>query len=61
VVQQGDLGMLGSQVGEIVQIFLLAAIVHQNNIGKTVFQQTVHNGDQLLIRVKGGQNHGDFG
>ena len=61
MVQQGDLGMLSSQIGEIVQIFCLGAVVYQNDIGKSVFQQAIHNPDQLLIGIQGGQHHRDFG
>ena len=43
------------------QIFGLGAVVDQNDIGKTVFQQAIDHGVQLFIRVKGWKDHGNFG
>jgi hypothetical protein len=60
-MEKMELGMLCSQLREIMQSFLLAAVVNQNDVGKTVLQQTVDDGNQLLIRVKGGQDNRDFG
>ena len=53
--------LLGSQIGKIVQIFGLAAVVDQNDVAEAVFQQAVDDGDQLLVRVKGGEHHGNPG
>ena len=61
VVQQGDFRVLGCKVVEVVQIFGLAAVVDQDNIGKTIFQQSVHHGDQLVVGIQGRQNHGNSG
>ena len=61
MVQQVDFRMLGSQIREIVKVFRLAAVVHQNDMGKPVFQQAVNHGDQLFIRVQRGQYNGNFG
>ena len=38
MMEQGDLRMQGGKIGEIVQVFGLAAVVDQNNIGKAIFQ-----------------------
>ena len=61
VVQQGDFRVFFSQLGEVMQVLLLAAVVDQNNVGKAVFQQAVNHGYQLFIRVKRGQNHRNLG
>ena len=58
VGQQGDFRVLGGKVGEIVEILRLAAVIDQNDIGKTVLQKSVHHSDELVIRVEGRQDHG---
>ena len=60
MVQYGDFFVL-SRLLKIVQIFRLASVVYQNDILKAVFQQSVHHGDQLFIRVQRRQDHGDIG
>ena len=61
VMEQVDFRVLGSQTLEIMEIFRFASIVHQNNIGKPIFQQAVDYGNQLLIRIQGRQDHGNTG
>ena len=51
MVKQMDLRVLGSQIGKIMKIFLLASVVDQDDIGEAVFQQAVDDGDELLIRI----------
>ena len=61
VMKQMNLRMLSGQIVEIVEIFGLTAIIDQNDVGKTVFQQTVNHGNQLLVRIERGQNNRNFG
>ena len=61
MVQQVDFRMLGRQISEVVQVFLLAAVVDQDDVGETVFKQSVYHGNELFIRIKRGQDYGDFG
>ena len=61
MMEQGDFRMLGGKLGEIVQIFGLAAVVDQNNIGKAVFQKSVHHGNEFFVGVQRGQNHRNSG
>ena len=61
MMQQVDFRMLCSKIVEIMKVFLFASVIDQNNIGKTVLQQTVHNGDQLVIRIKRRQDNRDLG
>ena len=60
MVQQGDLFMLLRRVLETGQVFRLGAVIHQNNIRKTIFQEAVDYGIQLFVRVQRGQNHGNL-
>ena len=61
VMEQVDLGVLGGQICKVVKVFCLTAVVDQNDIGKTMLQQTVNDGNELFIRIKRGQNDRDFG
>ena len=53
--------MLGGKVGKVVQILLLASVIDQDDVGESVLQQAVNDRNQLLIRIQGGQNHGNVG
>ena len=62
VVQQVDnIGMSGSFFLEIVQVFLLAAVVYKNNVGKAILQKTVDDRVELLIGIQRGEYDRDFG
>ena len=50
VMQKMHLGVGGSSF-KIMQILCCAAIIDKNNIGKTVLQQTVNNGQQLFVWI----------
>ena len=44
MLQQLDFGMCGSCIGKIMKVLRLTAIIDQNDVLKTVFQQTFdHN------------------
>ena len=45
---------------EVVKIFGLAAVVDQNDVGKTVFQQAVNDQMELFIGVQRREDHGNF-
>ena len=51
----------GGKIGEVMQVLRLAAVVHQNDIGKAVLEQSIHHSDELFIGVQGGKNHGNAG
>ena len=61
MMEQGNFRVLGGKIGKVVQVFGLAAVVDQNNIGKAVLEQSIHHGHELFVRVKGGKNHGNSG
>ena len=60
MVQQGNLFMLLRRVLETGQVFRLGAVIHQNDVRKTIFQEAVDYGIQLFVRVQRGQNHGNL-
>ena len=61
MVEQVNFGMGSGGILKVVKIFRLAAVIDQNNVGKTVFQQTVDDSVQLFVRIQGGQDYGDLG
>ena len=61
VVQQVDFRVGSGGIREVMQVFLLAAVVNENDIGKAIFQQAVNDGYQLLIGVERGQDYRNFG
>ena len=60
VQQMDDVGMGGSFFLEIVQIFLLAAVIYKDNIGKAILKKTFDNSVELFIRIQRGQYHRNF-
>ena len=60
VVEKVNFRMIFGGIRKVVQVFRLTAIVHQDNVGKAIFQQAVNNGIELFVRVQGGQDHGEF-
>ena len=60
MVQQGDFGMGAGGIGEVVQIFWLAAVIDQDDVRKAMGKQPVNDGGELFVRVQGGQHNGNL-
>jgi hypothetical protein len=51
---------MGSGGLEIVEVLRLAAVVNKNDVREAVFQQTVDDGQQLVVRIQRGEDNGDI-
>ena len=60
MLQQMHLGV-GRGGLEIMPVFGLASVVDQDDVLKAVCNQSLNHGEELLIRIQRGQNHGNFG
>ena len=60
VMQKVYLRMLGGFF-KVMHIFRLAAVVHKDDIRKTVFQKTVDHGGQFFVGVQRRQDHAYLG
>ena len=49
----------GSSLLKVMQIFRLASVVDQNDMGKSCFQQPVDDRSQFFVRVQRGKNNAD--
>ncbi len=62
VVQQMDDVRMGSSFFfEIVQVFLLAAVVYKNNVSKAILKESFNDSVELFIGIQRGQNDRNTG